>query len=334
MKLIRLMTNISALSFCIAAMFSCERRDDALESSLAAKSLPTCPQNSELESKALFYESEVKKCHDDLRGCSAIAKPLPAPTCIPVEQTSMQNDFGMLTPRAWAENWESISSKKVFRPGGAAGIFSYVVIKKQGEKFSIIPQNSTVPNPRIFLSSPSSEDINSVLDTNKSIDPETGDEVDQCVSSVEQIFECFEVDSVVDVSDKVWTIVVFNKAILKTNTIVASPGGDELNVPSWLRNQLGYDAIVLDVRGRNVLAQLPGTAEVGEGAQAFSWKASQAKYAVDSTSRSTGGLLQLVSKEGKYAIFKIPVRNTPASEFQPGTKVRLWSRNSEATLAH
>jgi len=334
MKLIHSITNLSALALCTAVMVSCERRDGESDSSLAAKSLPVCPQNSEVESKAIFYENEVKKCQGDLARCSAVTKPLPPPTCIPALRTPLQNAAEMLTPRAWAENWESTSSKKVFRPGGAAGIFSYVVIKKQGKKFSIIPQNSTVPNPRIFLSTPSSEDINSVLDTNKSIDPETGDEVDQCVSSVEQIFQCFEVDSVVDVSDKEWKIVIFNKAILKTNTIVAAPGGDELNVPHWLRNQLGYDGIILDVKGRTVLAQLPSNAEIGEGAQAFSWKASQAKYAVDSTSRTTGGLLQLISREGKYAIYKIPVRNTPASEFQPGTKVRLWSMGSDETLTH
>lgn len=307
--------------------------EEPADLAMSAKSLPTCPQNSEVEAAAIFQQEEIQRCQADLKNCSNRPLP-PAPSCVPVVSTIKRQSKELSSPARWAEEWEQASKAKSFRPGAAAALFSFLVVKKGSSHFEILSQDAAKDGQNRFFSTPSSDDVKAVLDSNVSVDPESGDEINECTRSLESIFTCFDIDGVVDIAKPEWDVFVFNKAINKSINILTIQGGEEKLVEVWLRKNLGYDAVVLDARGRNVLVQLPRDKDLGEGAQAFAWKESHAVFGVNAQKFATGGLLQLVAKEGKYGVFKIPVRNTPESEFKPGTKVRLWSAATSDSLAH
>lgn len=321
---------ISAMT---AGLVSLLWSEEPADLSLSARPLPTCPKNSEVEAAAIFAQEAMQKCQADLKNCSN--KPLPPPPqCVPVVTQAKSSPAETLSPLIWADEWEQLSRAKSFRPGGAAALFSFLVVKKGASHFEILSLDPTTGGQNRFFSTPSRDDVKSILDSNVSVDPESGDEINECTRSLESIFACFEIDSVVDISKTQWDVFVFNKAINKSINILTIQGGEEKLVELWLRKNLGYDAVVLDVRGRNVLVQLPRDRELGEGTQAFAWKESHAVFGVNAQNFTTGGLLQLLTKEGKYGVFKIPVRKTSESEFKPGTKVRLWSAATSDALAH
>lgn len=299
--------------------------------SLSAKPLPTCPQNSEVEAAAIFAQKAMQRCQADLKNCSN--KPLPPPSqCTPVFTQAKSSQAETLSPFNWAQEWEELSRAKKFRPGASAALFSFLVVRNGASHFEILSQDAATVGQNRFFSTPSSDDIKSILDSNVSVDPESGDEINECTRSLESIFACFDIDGVVDISKSEWDVFVFNKAINKSINILTIQGGEEKLVEVWLRKNLGYDSVVLDTRGRNVLVQLPRDMKLGEGAQAFAWKESHAVFGVNAQKFATGGLLQLVAKEGKYGVFKIPVRKTSESEFKTGTKLRLWTHDKSAMI--
>lgn len=321
---------ISAMTAGLVSLLWSEEPTDL---SLSARPLPTCPKNSEVEAATIFAQEAMQRCQADLKNCSN--KPLPPPPqCVPVVTQAKSSPAETLSPLIWADEWEQLSRAKNFRPGASAALFSFLVIKKGASHFEILPQDAAKDGQNRFFSTPSSDDVKSILDSNVSVDPESGDEINECTRSLESIFACFDIDGVVDIAKAEWDVFVFNKAINKSINILTIQGGEEKLVELWLRKNLGYDAVVLDVRGRNVLVQLPRDRELGEGAQAFAWKDSHAVFGVNAQKFTTGGLLQLVAKEGKYGVFKIPVPKTSGSEFKPGTKVRLWSAMTSDLIAH
>jgi hypothetical protein len=239
-----------------------------------------------------------------------------------------------LTPIGWAEEWEGTLKSKYFRPGAAAALFSFIVVKEVGARYEIIIQEPSTTSPRRVFSSPASEEVQSILESNGSVDPESGGDVNECTRSLKSIFDCFEIDSVVDVSKSDWKVVVLNKSIKKTSEVLTAKAGDSGQVEAWLRSNLRYDGVVLDRRGRSVLVQLPRDRDLGEGTQAFAWSESHAMFGIGRDNWPTGALLQLVAKEGKYGIFTIPVRKADISALRPGTKVRIWPVLENERMAH
>lgn len=304
------------------------------ELALKAKTLPTCPQDCKVDVAAMTQQQDFQRCQADLKSCSDKPSPTQPPRCILTTAQNKAPTRESLTPIRWAEEWEGTLKLKYFRPGAAAALFSFIVVKEVGSGYEIINQEpSTTGQARVF-SSPASEEVKSILESNLSVDPESGGDVNGCTTSLKRIFDCFEIDSVVDISKSDWKVVVLNQAMKKTSEVLTARAGDSLQVEAWLRSNLRYDGVVLDRRGRSVLVQLPRGGDLGEGTQAFAWKESHAMFGIGRDNWPAGALLQLVAKEGKYGIFTIPVRKADISAVRPGTKLRIWPVLENAQIAH
>jgi hypothetical protein len=291
----------------------------------------SCPQTPSTGYSNTLTNLDLQQCQSDLKSCSQIKTQVPQCQSLPalVKKTHDPTQ----SPQGWADDWEKASKGKFFRPGGAAAVFSFIVVKKEKDRYKVLKADAEKTKKLTTLKTPSEDEIISTLDSNIVIDAESGDEKNNCESSLLDIFECFGTDTVLDVSNKTWQLHQFNRSIKTIGILVTAKGREDSQFEKWMRQNLNYDGVVLDIKGQQMLVSLP-MIDLPEGTQAITLKDSFTRFEVATRRHASGALMELVSKEGRFAVFKSPVKKANPNDFKPGSKFYIWSASRSLTAAH
>ncbi|MEY4631617.1 MAG: hypothetical protein RIQ81_1737 [Pseudomonadota bacterium] len=110
---------------------------------------------------------------------------------------------------------------------------------------------------------------------------------------------------------------------------VKSYSGDAspASLVQWTFQSLGYDGVILAVKGSYVLAGGPATILKGDKIQALAIRGSEKSMALLTNKRSGAGLLELEKSSDGYAIFRILALAKDAKELLVGTKLTIQKKN-------
>jgi hypothetical protein len=99
--------------------------------------------------------------------------------------------------------------------------------------------------------------------------------------------------------------------------------GSAASVLEWTLQSLGYDGVIISVKGTYVLAAGSSKMLQGEKIQALAIRSSEKSIALLTRKRSGSGLLQLEKAKNGYAIFRILAKAKDTSALLPGTKLTV-----------
>ena len=230
------------------------------------------------------------------------------------------------TAGQWGAAWQKSQSKFAFSPGRAAGILRCAVVKKVDEKYTAITLDPASAVSESFLQTPSTQELQLSLEGNRTIsnDPDILKAPAHCEKSLETAAACYDVDSILDVTDNTWRLYQFNRVTNKSTIILEGPGGSAGTYFTWIRKQLRYDGMVLDEKDGFLLALIPNQ-RYPRDSQALTIRNSSQKILLSASESKGSGLIQLHSYEGQFAIFQLVVAKRESSLFAPGTKLIVQS---------
>ena len=245
-----------------------------------------------------------------------LSMPVHAKTATSPKQTAGQ----------WGAAWQKSQRKFAFSPGRAAGILRCAVVKKVDGKYTALTPDPTIAVSESFLQTPSVQEVKLALEGNRttSNDPDILKAPTHCEKSLENAAACYDVDSILDVTDNTWRLYLFNPVTNKSTKILEGAAGSDGTYFTWIRKQLRYDGIVLDEKDGFLLALIP-TQRYPQDSQALTIRDSSQKILITASESKGSGLIQLHSNEGQFAIFRLIVAKKEPSLFAPGTKLLMES---------
>ena len=173
--------------------------------------------------------------------------------------------------------------------------------KKIDEKYTALTPDPTSALSESFLRTPSVQEVKLALEGNRTTtnDPDILKAPAHCEKSLENAAACYDVDSILDVTDNTWRLYQFNRVTNKSTKILEGPAGSTGTYFTWIRKKLRYDGLVLDEKDGFLLALIPNQ-RYPRDSQALTIRNSSQKILVSASESKGSGLIQLHSYVGEY----------------------------------
>jgi hypothetical protein len=206
----------------------------------------------------------------------------------------------------WSAAWESRRTSGI-AVDDLGFIGRLAVVKKVKDRFTLLPVDTEEVAKASFIDIPDERDIAITRFVNRMNRPSDSTETTEnpCEDSYQSIAACLQLDAVIDVTNKKWKLMGYNKAKKSMELLVESTGRSKNRYLEWLHRRLNYDGVIIDVDGDYLLALLP-PGRGGSEIQALTLKDSSDRMILPKDATKGSSLLQLVERSGRYAVF-VPV---------------------------
>lgn len=209
-------------------------------------------------------------------------------------------------PVAWFGELQNSSEN------GGIQLANYVVVRKVDRGYEKVVSDL---NKDIFFADPVPQDFAVFADGLNNKLPSGG-----CGASPSNMGYCLGASYVLDVTSSIWQLYTVD-AKGGYQAVLAKKSSSTQNYSEWMKDQLGFDGMIIASKDGFLLAQVPATSIPGDS-QALAIKGSEDKTYLGATEKRGEGLFAILKRTGKLATLTTVISaGTKPPEWRAGLKI-------------